>query len=147
MKITLCGSIAFYDEMLDIKKRLEASGHEVKLPPVKVKDAEGNLIPVKEYYEIRKTAGDDEDWVWDRKAEAIMSHFKKVEWSDAVLVLNHDKKGIKGYVGGNTLMEIGLAFFLDKKLFMLNKIPEIFYKEELLGMKPTVINGKLEMIK
>jgi len=72
---------------------------------------------------------------------------KKVAWSDAVLVINYDKNGIKGYIGGNTLMEIGLAFFLKKKIYLLNKIPELSYKEEILGVKPIIISGDLTKIK
>lgn len=34
--------------------------------------------------------------------------------SDAILVLNYDKKGIKNYIGGNTLMEMGFAHVHDK---------------------------------
>lgn len=146
MKITICGSIAFYDEMLDAKKRLEALGHEVKLPPHEVKDENGNMISAKEYYARRKATKSDDNWIWDRKAEAIMWHFNKVQWSDAILVVNYDKNGIAGYIGGNTFMEIGVAFFLKKSIFLLKTIPEISYKEEILGMKPVVINDDLGKI-
>ena len=111
MKITICGSIAFQDEALSVKEKLEKYGHEVKLWPTKLKNGEGQLICAKEYYKIRKMAGNDEKWVWDRKAEAVMEHFNKVVWSDAILVTNYDKNNIKGYIGGNTLMEMGLASF------------------------------------
>lgn len=147
MKITLCGSTAFYDEMLDIKEKLELMGNEVKLPPIEVKDGDGNMIPIKEYYRRRKVASEDEKWIWDRKSEAIMWHFEKINWSDVILVLNYDKNDIIGYVGGNTLMEIGIAFFLGKKIYLLNQIPEISYKEEIIGMKPIIINGDLSIIK
>jgi len=147
MKITLCGSIAFYDEMLDIKEKLESLGHEIKLPPHEIKDDEGNLMPVKEYYEKRKAATDDSGWIWDRKAEAIKNHFDKVSWSDVILVTNYDKNDIKGYVGGNTLMEMGVAFFLKKPIYLLNDIPDVSYKEELIGMKPIIINNDIALIK
>jgi len=42
---------------------------------------------------------------------------------------------------------MGLAFHLNKKLFLLNEIPEISYKEEILGMKPIIINNDLTKIK
>ena len=61
-------------------------------------------------------------------------------------VCNYDKKDIKGYIGGNTLMEMGLAFFLKKKIYLLNEIPEISYKEEILGVKPIIIIGDLSKI-
>ena len=95
MKITLCGSIAFYENMLDVKSQLEKLSHEVKLPPSEVKDKEGNLIPVAEYYQIRQNTNNQDLWIWERKKEAMILHFKKVEWSEAILVTNYDKKGIK----------------------------------------------------
>lgn len=73
-------------------------------------------------------------------------HFKKIEWSDAVLVLNYDKNDIANYIGGNTFLEIGIAFYLGKKIYLFNDIPEISYKEEILGMKPVVIFEDLSKI-
>ena len=147
MKITICGSIAFHEKMLSTKKELEDKGYKVKMPPSKVKDKNGNSMHIKDYYQKRKEASEDEQWVWDRKAEAMMWHFDKIDWGDAVLILNYNKNNIKGYVGGNTLMEIGIAFFLKKKIFLLNPIPEISYKEEMFGTKPIILNGDLSKIK
>lgn len=146
MKITLCGSIAFQDEVLSVKEKLGKLGHEVKVWPLELKDGKGQLISAKEYYKIRQIATEDEKWVWDRKAEAVLEHFDKVAWSDAILVANYDKNDVKGYIGGNTLMEIGLAFFLKKKIYLLNQIPELSYKEEILGVKPIILNGDLSKI-
>ncbi|MFA6552129.1 MAG: hypothetical protein WCT19_01355 [Candidatus Paceibacterota bacterium] len=147
MKITICGSIAFYDEMLGIKAKLEKAGHKVKLPPLQIKDNKGKMISVKEYYELRKTTTDKNSWVWKQKAKSIDEHFKKEKWADAILVTNYDKNGVKGYIGGNTLMEMGLAFFLKKKIFLLNEIPEVSYKEEILGMFPIILFCDLLKIK
>lgn len=146
MKITVCGSIAFQNKILPLKNELEELRHEVKIWPLKVKGEEGQLIPVQEYYQIRRTANNNKKWVWDRKAEAILEHFDKIAWSDAILVANYDKKNIKGYIGGNTLMEMGLAFFLKKKIYLLNQVPELPYKEEILGVKPIILNGNLTKI-
>src|SRR3990167_4062096 len=66
--------------------------------------------------------------------------------ADAILVCNYDKNGIAGYVGANTLLEMGLAFHLRKPIYLLNAIPEVSYKEEILGMQPIVIDGDLERI-
>lgn len=41
MKITLCGSIAFYDEMQSVRDILEKLGDEVKLPPSEISDENG----------------------------------------------------------------------------------------------------------
>jgi len=146
MKITLCGSIAFFNQMLEIKKELEMSGHEVKLPPTEVADENGNMIPVAEYYKLRKEAKEDTGWIWERKAEAIKNHFDKVAWSDIVLVLNITKNDIANYIGANTFLEMGLAFHLGKKIYLLNPIPEIACKEEILGMKPIVIANDLSKL-
>jgi hypothetical protein len=141
MKITLCGSIAFHDEMLAAKKELQQRGHEVKLPPLEVEDESGRLIPVKKFYGLRKQETKDESWIRDRHREAMRNHFDKVEWSDAVLILNHEKKGIPGYIGANTLLEMGLAFHLNKKIYLLNEVPEVDSKEEILCMRPIILNG------
>src|SRR4030042_6967785 len=120
MKITICGSVAFQDEVLSLKEKLEKLGYEVKLWPSRLKNENGKPILVTEYYKIRHSANNDEKWVWDRKAEAIIEHFDKVAWSDAILVANYDKNNVKGYIGGNTFMEMGVAFFLKKKIYLLN---------------------------
>lgn len=146
MKITICGSIALQNKILSLKENLEKLGHEVKIWPLKVKDGNGKPIPVQEYYKIRGAAQNDEKWVWERKAETILEHFDKISWSDAILVTNYDKNNIKGYIGGNTLMEMGLAFFLKKRIYLLNEVPELPYKEEILGVKPTILNGDLTKI-
>ncbi|MFH1072628.1 MAG: hypothetical protein V1743_04330 [Nanoarchaeota archaeon] len=147
MRVTICGSIAFYDEMLAAKENLEKLGHEVRLPPFEIRDENGSMIPAKEYYTKRKAETSETSWIWDRKEDAMRLHFQKVEWSDAVLILNMDKHNIQNYVGANTLMEMGLAFHLNKKVFLLNSIPEMDYKEEILGMKPVVLEGDLGKIK
>jgi len=146
MKITICGSVAFQDKAIFLKKKLEKLGHKVELWPSKVKNKNGDLISVKEYYKIRRAANNDEEWIWARKAEAILNHFDKIAWADAILVINYDKNNIAGYVGGNTLMEIGLAFFLKKKIYLLNEVPELPYKEEILGVRPIIIGGDLNKI-
>ncbi len=76
----------------------------------------------------------------------IREHFKKIEKSDAILVLNYDKKGIQHYIGGNTFLEIGLAYWLGKKMFLLNPIPDMDYITELHAMQPVVIHGDLSKI-
>jgi hypothetical protein len=104
------------------------------------------MIPVSEYYRIRKSETSDNSWVWDEKERAIRNHFDKIVWADVVLVVNYDKNNIPYYIGGNTFLEMGIAFFLEKKIFLLNPIPDVSYREEILGMKPIVINNNLNKI-
>lgn len=147
MKITLCGSIAFYDEMLITQKKLEALGHVVSLPPAEISGEFGQKIPTKEYYSIRKTTHARDGWIWEAKETAMREHFNKVMTSDAVLILNYSKNDIENYIGGNTLLEMGVAFHLKKAIFLLNPIPEMCYHDEILGLQPLVINGDLSLIK
>jgi hypothetical protein len=79
--------------------------------------------------------------------DAMMDFWKQLREVDAILVVNLDRKGIKNYIGGNTLMEIGFAYVLGQKIYFYNPIPEIeYYKTELEAIKPIVINGDLAQI-
>jgi nucleoside 2-deoxyribosyltransferase len=67
--------------------------------------------------------------------------------SDAVLICNFDKNGVENYIGGNTLMEIGFAYVNDKKIFLLNPIPEeMSYTDEIKAMVDNVLDDDLSKI-
>lgn len=129
--------------MQEICAELESFGHEVKLPPSMIEDDHGQMISVLDYYTQRKKEANDDSWIWQRKSEAMRSHFKKVEWADVILVANEDKRGIQSYIGANTLLEMGLAFHLGKPIYLLNKIPNIESREEILGMKSIELYGSI----
>jgi len=78
----------------------------------------------------------------------MKKHFKLIAKSDAILVVNDTKNNIRGYIGGNTLMEMGLAFYLKKPIFLLNPISKKspFY-EEVMGMFPKILDNDLSKIK
>lgn len=147
MNITVCGSLAFIDKMNELKKQLEDMGHEVQLPPTTVTDNTGKIIPVAVLHQQRRETKETTGWIWDHKAQAMHDHFAKVEWCDAIIVLNESKHDVTNYIGGNTLMEMGLAFHLGKKIFLLNPIPDVPYREEIIGMHPTVIHNDLLLIR
>jgi predicted RNA-binding protein with PUA domain len=63
------------------------------------------------------------------------------------LIVNIDKKDICNYIGGNTFLEMGFAHILNKKIFLLNEIPEMIYTDEILAMQPIALNGDLSKIK
>lgn len=77
----------------------------------------------------------------------IKWYYNAIVDSDAILVLNLDKNGMKNYIGGNTLMEMGFAHVHDKKVFLLNPPPEIGYIDEILAMTTAVLDGDLKKIK
>lgn len=153
MKITICGSIGFYKEMEAARDELLKRGYEIKIPElareVPQEYGGGKKVYFGEY--IEKNGGIDafpaEHKIWDLKEGAINDHYEKIDWSDGILVINHEKRGIDGYVGGNTLIEVGVAFYLKKKIYILNPVSsELSYKQELMGMKPVMLNGDLSSL-
>jgi len=82
----------------------------------------------------------------------ILRYIRKFNSQELDEILNRvfffDKNGIKNYIGGNTLMEIGFAHVLNQKIFLWNPIPDIpYYKTEIEAVRPTIINGDLTLIK
>ncbi len=137
MTIAICASMAFADKMLTVKDELEALGHTVY-----ISEFTRDFVGLTEEEKAAKNRNN----VF--KNDAIRLHWEKIQKSDAILVLNYDRKGIAGYIGGNTLMEIGFAHVLHKKIFLMNPVPDIdLYKSEIEGTQPTILNGDLTMIK
>lgn len=134
MIITICGSMQFHQEMREVREKLEARGHTVLVPKgIELMDTTGYVVPIE----------DEERITHKIEYDFIREHFRKIEKSDAILILNYDKKGIANYIGGNTFLEMGLAFWLGKKIYLLNPIPEMDYKTEMHAMQPAVLAGDL----
>lgn len=146
MKITLCGSIAFIDEMEKISKSLESLGHEVKFPPVELSLPDGTRIKSGDYYLHKKQSGENDEATWEMVHQNIINHFEKIKWSEAILICNFNKNGVVNYLGPNTLIEMGVALSMNKKIYLLHPIPEVSWKEEILGIQPTVISGDLNKL-
>jgi hypothetical protein len=146
MKITICGSAAFINEMEVAAAQLKKLGHEVKSMPTKFVDGDGKHWQTSDYHKFKKTRPFNDPAFLKNHSQRIREHFKKVEWSEAILVVNFDKDGIANYFGPNTLMEMGLAFHLGKKIYLFNPIPDTPWKEEVLGMQPVVLAGDLKLI-
>lgn len=137
MKIGIIGSMQFTDKMVETREKLKKLGHDAFLtdlhsPMVGKTSDEIEEIKIHQKYNL----------------DAIREFWRMMQGADAVLVVNYDKNGVKNYIGGNTLMEIGFAHVLDQKIFLLNPIPEMPYcKSEIEAVKPKVINGDLRKIK
>lgn len=140
--------MAFYKQFMSLKAQLETEGHEVIAPELEFA-GEGEDTSVGGFFD--RHGGVDafppDHEVWKRKGRAIRAHFKRIEESDCILVTNYEKKGVAHYIGGNTFLEIGYAFGLNKKIFILNALPSVSpFKEEILGMQPIVLNGNTTLI-
>ncbi len=140
MKVTICGSVKFAKEIVSIYNQLRDLGHEPLMHKCMfgiADETEKELIN-----EIAHDHGEAK-----RKHGFIKWWHDCIKNSDAILVCNFDKNGIKNYIGGNTLLEIGFAHVNDKKVFLLNPIPEeIPYSDEIKAMVDVVLNGDLTKI-
>ncbi len=136
--IALCGSLTFHKEMRVLQKQLEEKGHTVLVPQSL------ELIEKKGFIKPATVA---ERLVAEKKYHFISEHFKKIEKSDAILVANYSKNGVVGYVGGNTFLEMGIAYYLGKQIYFLNPIPAMEFSElEMHAMRPTVLNGDISKL-
>lgn len=140
--ITICSSASFYKQVLEVEKELKKLGFKVKIPHiarVMKKTNNFNVSFYKTWFENKKD--------YKIKTNLMKKHFKKVMEADAILVLNYDKNGIKGYIGGNVLMEMVLAFHYKKKIFIYDYLGDLQIKEEIYGLNPIFINKDLKRIR
>lgn len=141
--ITICCSCSFYEPAVQIAKELKKLGFKAVLPQTARKMAKDGNFNDKKY----------KVWLKDQsqyflKEKLMKDHFKKIEQSDGVLIINLEKNGVKGYIGGNTLMEMTVAFYLKKSIFILNDSSENkLFQEEILGMFPHFLNGDVNNLK
>jgi len=127
--------MSFAKNMIDIESDLCKLGHKIFMP-----------IDIKQAL-IHTGIGMNQEHC--DKFDVIMDHFKKIENSDAIIVLNYPKSNIKWYIWWSSLMEIWLAYYLGKKIFILYPLPsieELKYVSEILHMKPQIINWDLSKI-
>ncbi len=131
MKIALCSSASFYEHLRQVGNDLEVGGHTATYPKF---SGEGEERFVND--------GTKKYLKWHK--DLIDTHFKEIERSDAVLVVNDKKHGINGYIGTNVMMEITVAYYLGKKVFILNAVPKdnpVF--DEVSAIEATVLNGSI----
>lgn len=134
--IAVCGSMKFIKSMEDVASKLKKFGYNV-LMPVEMKhidywqDSDHKLkVRAKQEYDL------------------IRKHFRKIEKSDAILIINNSKGKIKNYIGANTFLELGYAYYLNKKIFLLNNPSKQKYiLDELKSMDAVVLSGNIENIK
>jgi len=137
MKIIICSSISAADEVLATKKRLEKLGHRVEIPQ-----------GIKNEFLRGRTEVSSSEKASDKiKHDLIRGYYEKINMHDAVLIVNPEKRGIKGYIGANTLIEMAFALVLNKKLYVLHPLPEMQYSAEILATKPVILEGNLKLIK
>lgn len=136
MKICVCCSLSFTDEVKKITDELEKLGHEVLLPNGVIFDAihQPDFDPVK----AKRDNGYD----------AVRDHLNKVKESDAVLICNLTKNGVENYIGANTFLEMGFAYYHEKPIYTLNPLPDYKYiNDEIQSFDTIALDGDLSKIK
>lgn len=137
MKIAICGSLTFHTEMRLVQKELESRGHIVLAP---------KSLDLIEKGDFHKPTTIDERLAAEAKYDFIREHFRKIEQADAILVVNPDNHGVAGYIGGNTFLEMGIAFYLGKQIYVLNPLPHMAYELELASMHPVILHGDVASV-
>lgn len=140
--IVVCASASSYKLLPSLESELQLIGFKVILPKTArkmIKSGDFNIEKHKVWYK--------DPSLFNIKTNLMKTHFKEIEKADAILVANFEKNGIKGYIGGNTLMEMTLAFYLKKPIFILNSIDnDSPIMEEIYGVNPNFLSGNLMLI-
>jgi len=138
--IVVCSSAAFYRHVNDLVQQLETQGYKVVIPKTARIMRNRNDFDVTHY----KTWIDDPSKI-AKKRELMDGHFDEIRAGDVILVVNDEKHGIPGYIGGNVLMEITLAYLLQKPIFVLNTIDKAHnLYEEILGVDAVQLDGDIK---
>jgi nucleoside 2-deoxyribosyltransferase len=131
--ITICGSMHFFKEIQKLQEDLQNLDFTVLIPNGESLDKDYSKMTIEEQIEMKHGFIDD--------------HIAKIKAADIVLVANFTKNGQENYIGANTFLELGFAYILNKKLFLLNDIP---YTQdtatEILGLKPVALQQDLNKL-
>lgn len=108
MRIVLCGSKKFKQEIIYLGEELKKKGHEVIIPKEFIQEMD--------------------------KAESSYLHFQEIinNKTRALIIVNSGRgdNNYNNYIGANTLAEIAFGFYYDKKIYLTGDIYEP-YREEL----------------
>ena len=94
--ITLCGSLKFKKEMMETAEKMWLEGNFILTP----------VYPILEEFERTE----------EQLKKLKEAHFKRIELSDAILVINKDN-----YIGKSTELEIEYAEKLGKEIIYLEQ--------------------------
>lgn len=121
-RIVLSGSMKFREEIIAYGNKLKELGYDVVIP--------------RECIDINM-----------KKVEASRLHFDEIskDDTDILLAVNYTKNGYENYIGANTFAEIAMAWYLNKRVYLLNDIYKPF-AEELLAWKVIPLNGYINKI-
>lgn len=144
MKIYILGSNNFVEEMVSVTEKLQAMGRDAWIHPNYIAYVKGELKD-EAHKSMNGTAS--ERAAVKKENDYIRQHYKHILESDAILIINAEKKGIKNYIGGNVLIEMGQAHVHNKKIYFLYGMPENSpYQDEIEAMDPVCLGGDLTVL-
>ena len=103
-EIVISGSMAFVKQMKNYAQFIEKSGVITVLPN---EDKWDTIAPEQVNKYKRKVSRDYFEIIANKSTFGI-------------LVVNEEKNGIQNYIGANSFAEITIAFYKNKKIFLLN---------------------------
>lgn len=140
--ITICSSASMYQKVIEIEKELLMLGFKVEVP-----SSARKMEKAGDYSMKGKKVWMEDPSQFYKKTELMEAHFRKVEIGDAILVVNLDKGDVKGYIGGNVLMEMMLAYYLKKPIYVWKQVEkEHPFYEEILGMNVKFLDEDLQKV-
>ena len=129
-KIVICGSMVFYDKMLEISEYLKKEGISVVIPK---EETERDVLSEEKFSEFKR--------------KVSSQYLSKIRDSStyAILVLNQEKKCIANYIGANTLVEISMAFSWRRSIYLFNDFYEPLM-DELIAWNSICLKGNLDKL-
>ena len=129
--VVLCGSMVFYEKMLQISEHLKREGVATVIP--KEESVEKGTLSEEEFSDFKRRVSNQ--------------YLAKIRDSStyAILVLNEEKRGISNYIGANTLVEISMAFCWGRPIYLLNDLYDPLI-DELRAWNAICLKGKLEKL-
>lgn len=127
MKVLIHASLDLVERMLVAEKILKQNGILTILPDIY------------RYQHIRDKYNDFE--TFNRiKNKLSLENMHLVEQCDALYIINEDHRNIKGYIGGNSFLEMCIAFYLSKPIYIAKEFSnELPYCEEVLSFQPIIV--------
>ena len=147
--IVLCGSMINMDKMNIIRDELVTKGYNVIAPELSEEEIKSGT---KTFIDIINEKGGIEnipvnDDIWKIKTDTMRDYLKYIEQSDAVLICNYTKGIEIDKIGDNSYFEMSIAFYLKKKIYVLNGPPYKSSKcEEVIAMQSTFLYGDLNKL-
>jgi len=138
MRIFLVASMNFYPKLIEVQSQLIDIGHEVEIPiSAKMMVDAGSFDP----------SSFKGSYTNQQKKDFFRNNLDRMKGCDAILIINEEKNGIAGYIGTSVIMEIGIAFYLNKKIYLWNPMSsDAAYKPEVDAFEAIIINQDFSQI-